>query len=576
MAKPNQENEHSATSDQASPAQSGKKEKSKPTPAAGKARPATEVRKLEEQIRALEAQNLELEERLRNQQELLQNARKFRAELDESQRLLDSITETVPSLIYISDLKRDAVVWSNQQFSAQIGENGAMDRNQLIHPDDAKLATAAIERLRDLSEGQDLVSESQVRLRMADGNWRWFLCRDRVFTRDATGKIQQIIGTATDITQRKEADSQLEKSRSLYRAIARHIPRGFVVVFNTDMEFVLAEGPFLQKLGYRKEDIEGRSVHDPLPDGKTWKYLEEPFRKALLGFDHSFEATEGDHHFLIQILPVRNEAGEIYAGMQVVLDVSELKQAQALLEERVGDLAEANAQLKKYIDSNLELEQFAYIASHDLKEPIRTVISFSQLLELKFRDLIDPEAKDYIHYIVEGTRRMQSLIDGLLSYSRVESEGRHFEPCDVNDLISAVLGGLSKVIDDREAEVFFDKLPIIQGDPTQIGQVFQNLVANAIKFNEGQPEIRIDAKARGHNWVLSVSDNGIGIPEENRDRIFNIFRRLHTRDLYDGAGIGLAVCKKIVERHGGRIWVEDSDMGGTRFCFTIPQGLIAE
>ena len=130
MAKPNQENEHSATSDQASPAQSGKKEKSKPTPAAGKARPATEVRKLEEQLRALEAQNLELEERLRNQQELLQNARKYRAELDESQRLLDSITETVPSLIYISDLKRDAVVWSNQQFSAQIGENGAKTKTK--------------------------------------------------------------------------------------------------------------------------------------------------------------------------------------------------------------------------------------------------------------------------------------------------------------------------------------------------------------------------------------------------------------------------------------------------------------
>ena len=259
-------------------------------------------------------------------------------------------------------------------------------------------------------------------------------------------------------------------------------------------------------------------------------------------------------------------------GMQLALDITELTRARTELEDRLAELAGTNEELERYIASNLELEQFAYIASHDLKEPIRTIISFSQLLELKFREVIDPEAKDYITYIIDGARRMQALIEGLLDYSRVDHEGRPFERIDMDRLMETVLRNLHAPIADRQVEVIYDDLPPVDGDSVQLGQLLQNLISNGIKFNDkDRPEIRVTAELLRDDWWFSVSDNGIGMDPENTGRIFGIFRRLHTRDEYEGAGIGLAVCKKIVERHGGRLQVESEPGKGTTFRFCIPR-----
>jgi light-regulated signal transduction histidine kinase (bacteriophytochrome) len=216
------------------------------------------------------------------------------------------------------------------------------------------------------------------------------------------------------------------------------------------------------------------------------------------------------------------------------------------------------------------LERFAYIASHDLQEPMRTVHSFAQLLQRRYGQLLQGDGAEYIAFITDGVHRMQTLIQDLLAYSRVNSQGGAFSRADCNEILDKVLGSLHAAIQSQQAEVTAGPLPVVAGDATQLGQVFQNLLSNALKFHDHRPlKIQIAAKATPLEWVFSVTDNGIGIDEKYYERIFIIFQRLHTIEEYGGTGIGLAICKKIVERHEGRIWVESRVGEGSTFFFTI-------
>jgi len=231
-------------------------------------------------------------------------------------------------------------------------------------------------------------------------------------------------------------------------------------------------------------------------------------------------------------------------------------------------LAETMAELER---SNRELEQYAYVASHDLQEPLRKITSFISLLEKRYKDSFDEEGVKYLHYVVDGAKRMQTLINDLLAYSRLGTQGKPFLRTDCNEVLDRVLADLDKPIKNRGADITHDALPTLMADELQLGQVFQNLVANAVKFcRDPRPRIHISAKRGAEGWLFSVSDNGIGIKEEFFDRIFVMFQRLHTRAEYPGTGIGLAVCKKIIERHGGRIWAESEAGKGSTFYFTIP------
>ncbi len=220
--------------------------------------------------------------------------------------------------------------------------------------------------------------------------------------------------------------------------------------------------------------------------------------------------------------------------------------------------------------SNAELEQFAYVASHDLQEPLRMVASFSQLLAKRYRGKLDQDADDFIGFAVDGARRMQALINDLLAFSRVGTRGRAFEPTDSNGVLQEALTNLTTLRAESQAVVTHEPLPTILADGGQLVQVFQNLIANAIKFRGPEPpRIHITAEPQDEGWRFAVRDNGLGIAKEHQERIFTIFQRLQPRAEYPGTGIGLAICKKIVERHGGRIWV-DSELGkGSTFYFTI-------
>ncbi|MGH9388560.1 MAG: sensor histidine kinase, partial [Vicinamibacteria bacterium] len=262
------------------------------------------------------------------------------------------------------------------------------------------------------------------------------------------------------------------------------------------------------------------------------------------------------------ITPVRDERGRLCHFIAIKVDMTERKHAEKILRERAEELAR----------SNEDLERYAYVASHDLQEPLRMVSSFVQLLEKKYAEQLDEPAQQYIASAVQGAKRMHRLIKDLLAYSRAGRPGRPFEPVSCQEAVRAALSTLEMAVREGGAEVTVDRLPVVQGDRAQLEQLFQNLIGNAVKFHgENPPRVRIAARVDGADWLLSVSDNGIGIEAEYTDKIFAMFRRLHGGSDYPGTGIGLAICKRIVQRHGGRIWVESKPGEGSIFYFTIPR-----
>jgi PAS domain S-box-containing protein len=270
--------------------------------------------------------------------------------------------------------------------------------------------------------------------------------------------------------------------------------------------------------------------------------------------------------------------GELHFLM-VVDDITERKQAEEelrnyhehleeLVKDRTEDLRKAMDDLTR---SNAELERFAYVASHDLQEPLRMVTSYLQLLERRYKDKLDGDALEFINYAVDGSNRMKALINDLLSYSRVGTRGKDFTLTDCEEVLGRVLSNLEVSIEESRGEVTHDPLPKVMGDDTQLESLFQNLVGNAIKFHgKKPPKIHVGVKKDEKDWVFSVSDNGIGIDPQYFERIFIIFQRLHNRVDYPGTGIGLAISKRIVERHGGRIWIESQPEKGSTFFFTLP------
>ena len=246
---------------------------------------------------------------------------------------------------------------------------------------------------------------------------------------------------------------------------------------------------------------------------------------------------------------------------RILRELSALRANNVTLEERTLDLQRSNA----------ELEQFAYVASHDLQEPLRKVASFCQLLQRRYSGRLDERADQYIEYAVDGAKRMQVLINDLLAFSRVGRSIESRELVDTGEALGQARANLAEARKDARAVIDAGELPVVLGEPALITAVFQNLLSNALKFRgEQPPHVRVTAEREDGFWVFSVTDNGIGIPEEYADRIFVIFQRLHDRAAYSGTGIGLAMCRKIIEYFGGRIWLDTAYSGGSRFCFTLP------
>jgi signal transduction histidine kinase len=318
--------------------------------------------------------------------------------------------------------------------------------------------------------------------------------------------------------------------------------------------------------------------------GKTWA-KQEPVWMSDVATDHEFlraltAAKAGLHSafaFPIMLGP------RMFGAMEFFTNGSEPKD-RALLEigaaigGQIGQFiewtrAEESLQLagENLARSNAELQQFASTASHDLNEPLRMITSYLQLLQERMKDKLDPQSREFIGFTLEGARRMRTLIGDLLAYSRLDATAPTFQAINTDRVLQTALQNLTVAIEENKATIEHQPLPKIRGDPGQLTQVFQNLIANGLKFHgSAPPQIEIGANQRNGEWIFFVRDNGIGIDPKYFDRIFVIFQRLHTREEYAGTGMGLAICKKIVERHGGRIWVESESQKGSTFYFTLP------
>ena len=299
--------------------------------------------------------------------------------------------------------------------------------------------------------------------------------------------------------------------------------------------------------------------------------LISPLRKRLgaLYIDTKHDSHRFGTEDLELLVGVAAVAGQSVAfARQHQLSVREHQRHTQQLNAEINERKRIESELRR---SNNELQEFAYIASHDLQEPLRAVIGFVQLLAQTYEDKLDEQVNGYIQQAVDGGLRMQRLIDDLLEYSRVRTRGAPFESTNCNEVLEAVLSNLTVAIEESAAQVVSEDLPTINADRSQLIQVLQNLISNAIKFRSDDPPIiRVSAERRNDEWVFSVSDNGIGISAEYSERVFKMFQRLHRKEAYPGSGIGLAICRKVVERHGGKIWLDKSVECGAIFRFSIP------
>lgn len=380
------------------------------------------------------------------------------------------------------------------------------------------------------------------------------------------GTVVVFRGISADELAREE----LERLRRLSELILKWAGEG---IFGIDLtgRITFANPAAAVMLGYDAEEMIGRQAHallqhtraDGSPHPRSQSLIHAAFEDDDVYHvsDELFWRKGGESVPVEYTATPLREGGEVVGAVVVFKDITERKLAEKDLRETLAELAR----------SNRELEMFAYVVSHDLQEPVRMVQSYVQLLERRYGDRLDEEAAEFIGFAIDGTRRMQNMIEDLLRYSRVESRGDRFEPTDLNQVLEEALSNLAASIEESGARVQSDELPELSVDRSQMIQLFQNLVGNAIKFSgDRRPQVRISAQSDSESWTISVGDNGIGIPEEQRERIFAIFQRLHGPDDYPGTGIGLAICKKIVERHGGSIWVESAPEEGSTFYFRLP------
>ena len=425
---------------------------------------------------------------------------------------------------------------------------------EFVHPDDR--ARTSAEALR-LSTGVHTV-EFENRYRCKDGSYKRLL-----WTATPSVEERLIFCVARDITERdiaEHAHAHLAAIvESSHDAILSKSPEATIMSWNAGAERIY---------GYAPHEVIGKSVSLLVPDDRpdeVAQIMRQIKRGERIDRIESVRVRKDGSHIPVSltISPMYDHEGNISGASTIGQDISERKNLERQLETKRRELERSNA----------ELEQFVYMASHDLQEPLRKVASFLELLSARYSGTLDRDADEFIAFAVDGARRMQVLIRDLLKLSRARRNADSFQPVETEAALEAAVVNLSKGIEEADATITHDTLPIVLGDPTQLTQLFQNLIGNAVKFRKRNVPVRIHVAATGcgDKATFEVRDNGIGIKPEYVDRIFVMFRRLHSQEQYPGTGIGLTLCKKIVENHGGEIWVESEPGMGSTFFFTVPR-----
>ncbi|MEH0157177.1 PAS domain S-box protein [Limibacter armeniacum] len=382
--------------------------------------------------------------------------------------------------------------------------------------------------------------------------------------------IQGVLVNTRDITHHVKARKRLHKFQTAIESSSNGViiienspEEGFPVVYQNPRFQEITGSSTTQTLGHPCAYFIKDGVNDTEIDKLRSALKNRERTEAIL---KKFRWYSGEPYWCnIQLYPVMDDEEEVSNYIALITDITYSKEA----EQKLKEYAE------RLYNSNEELQTFAYVASHDLQEPLRTISGFSELLAEIYRDQLDEEGQEYIDFILQGTNRMKSLIDDLLQFSRVSTGEEDIREVDLNKTVRVALDNLHSSIEETGTMVYCDLLPVLQMNETMVLQVFQNIISNAIKYRhkDRTPDIRVTCKELSRVWQFCIQDNGIGIEAKHLDRIFVIFQRLHTHEEFTGTGIGLAICKKIIDKYGGRIWVESEYGKGSKFCFTIPKHL---
>lgn len=424
-------------------------------------------------------------------------------------------------------------------------------------------ATQAIAK-GDLTQSVDVTSKDEIgTLGEAFNEMTQDLIASQAENQKLYDELQQ---WATTLEKRvDERTAELQVSEGKYRSLSENSP-DLIMMIDIANKYVYSNPQTNALFGFKEEDAEGKPYSElfgpVFSEFVKGSLLRVKLNNKIIRGEAEIEVWGEKRWLDTQFVPIMDDTGNLALYLLISRDITNNK----LAEKQILKL---NENLQR---SNEDLERFAYIASHDLQEPLRMVASYLQLLERRYKPKLDSDAIEFIDYAVDGATRMKTLIQDLLSYSRVSTRGKEFEPVDVQTVIDKVLKDLELAVNENHATITVDPMPTLSIDDIQFHQLILNLVSNAIKFRgDPDPVIHIGAVEKEEEWEFSVKDNGIGIDPQYFDRIFLIFQRLHTRDKYSGTGIGLSVSKRIVERHGGKIRVESSKGNGANFIFTIPK-----
>jgi PAS domain S-box-containing protein len=432
----------------------------------------------------------------------------------------------------------------------------------LIPPDHVDEEPAILERLR---RGERIEHYETIRRRKDGALLDISLTVSPIF--DEHGKVEGASKIARDITELKRTEKALSESEQLFRALANTIPN-LAWMADADGYFFWYNDRWYEYTGTKPEEMEGwgwQKVHHP----ETLPQVIERWKNSIAvgeEFTMTFPLRDAGGRFrpfLTRAMPVRNERGRVVRWFGTNTDISEQK-------EMEDALLRVNDRLRR---ANSDLQQFAYSASHDLQEPVRNIAVYSEIINRRYSQALDARGKEFLGFMTIGARRLELLIKDLLEYTHIASAQDELkQQTDASEAIAGALSNLSDSIREANAEVTFDSLPKLRVREIELQQLFQNLIGNAIKYRrqDETPRIHVSVELDNNMWRFSVRDNGIGIAPEYRTTVFGMFKRLHAESEYPGTGIGLAICQKIVERHGGRIWVESESGGGSRFVFTFP------
>lgn len=506
-------------------------------------------------------------------------------QLQESEARFRKFFEYSPFGVAIRDLKTGKFVAVNDKMVKMTGysrtEIIGTYREGMTAWEDTKNYD---ELLDSLIRGELEGFQNQKLFRRKDGTSFWGRVHRTSFTIEGS---HYIVGFLENIDEELEAKQLLVESEKQYRLLFDNAFDGLIIYDSDALKPIECNSRTLQYFKFEsKEEFLNTSALDlcfpTQPNGESSKeMLKKHIQEALTNGEthYEFQHRLKDGSILyteVSILAIQLSNQRRF--ISIFKDITEKKRQQKLLEIQMVELNEKNTKLQEYIDSNMQLENFAYMASHDMKAPLRTIISFSQLLQRKAQDKLGKKEMDYLRFIIKATKSLYSLINGLLTFSKVDASRAFMENVNFRELVNNSLKELHTTIEEKEALVYSKNLPEnLSCDKVQIKQLIQNLVGNALKFSrpDVRPEVLIEGKDLGENWEIKVEDNGIGIDLKYHDRIFLLFRRLHTNDQIEGTGIGLALCKKIVDQHNGSIRLESKVGNGTTFYIQLPKQQIS-